>query len=218
MGLKLNSDNARRGDTVSSIIRDSGKYVGTITRAEKLLSKNCTEGFGLSFKADDGATANYLDIWTIKENGEPLRGLDLVNSILCCTRTKVADDGKITFDRWDPESRQLVKATSDGYPVLMGKRIGLFLQKELQTHQVTGADVERLNVIGVFEASTGLTAQEILDQKTKPERAELYMQTLMRTPVRDSRKGQRTEPRRPNPTPAPDHAPVVDTFDDDIPF
>ena len=56
MGLTLNAGDARKGDSITNIIRESGKYVGIITRAEKLVSKNRVEGLGLSFKTDDGAT------------------------------------------------------------------------------------------------------------------------------------------------------------------
>lgn len=213
MGLSLNANDARRADNISSVIKESGKYIGVITRAEKLLSKNKVEGLGLSFKTDDDASANYLDIYTMKPDGEKLRGFSIVQAILCCTRTKVANDGNITFERWDNDERRMVQATAPGYPDLMGKRIGLFLQKELATHSITGNDTERLNIFAVFEASTGLTSSEILDAKTKPEKIELIAKTLANNPVRDSRKrGQ--QPTRQS-SPPPHDAPP---FDDDIPF
>jgi hypothetical protein len=213
MGLTLNANDARKADNFSSVIRESGKYVGVITRAEKLISKNNVEGLGLSFKTDDGASANYLDLYTVKPDGERLRGHNIVQALLCCLKLRNVDEGTINFQRWDSNGRQMVQATAIGYPALMGKRIGLILQRELQTHQVTGEDTERLNIVTVFEASTGLTASEILDNKTKAERIEHIAKMVANNPVRDTRK---RSPQRVNPAPsAPSDS---GDFDDSIPF
>lgn len=214
MGLTLNASDARKADNFSSVIRESGKYVGTITRAEKLLSKNNVEGVGFSFKTDDGASANYLDVYTVKPNGEKLRGYHIVQAILCCTRTKSAPEGQITFEAWNPDERRMMPVTAEGYPALMGKRIGLVLQKEIYTHQITGNDVERMNIVAVFEASTGLMASEILANKTKPELLESVVKKIMANPVRDMRKSN----GRAAPTNAAPHAAPMGSFDDDIPF
>lgn len=213
MGLTLNASDARKADNFSSVIRESGKYVGTITRAEKLLSKNNVEGVGFSFKTDDGASANYLDVYTIKPNGEKLRGYNIVQAILCCTRTKSAPEGQITFEAWNPDERRMMPVTAEGYPALMGKRIGLVLQKEIYTHPITGNDVERMNIVAVFEASTGLMASEILDNKTKPELLESVVKMIMANPVRDMRKRQSA-------CPAQEQAPANahQDWSDEIPF
>lgn len=217
MGLSLNAAEARKADNVSSVIRETGKYVGVITRAEKLLSKNKVEGLGLSFKTDDGASANYLDIYTVKPDGERLRGFNIAQAILCCTRLKNVDDGEITFERWDREEGRMVQAKAPGYPALMGKRIGLILQKELANHSVTSEETERLNIYAIFEASTGLVSTEILDSKTKAERVDVLERFVMANPVRDTRK-RKTPPaqqRQPaDSTPAGSYA----DLNDDIPF
>lgn len=218
MGLQLKADDARQGDAVSNIIRDSGEYIGIITRAEKLISKNMVEGVGLSIRTDDGASANYLDLYTIKPDGTKLRGYHLVQALLCCTRVKNADEGRISFEKWDSNERRLVPVQSDGYPSLMGKRVGVFLQRELQTHSITGEDVERLNLIGFFEATSHLTATEILDGKTKAERIEKYRKIITATPLRDARKGagQKQQPKQKSSTPT--ESSIDQGFDDDIPF
>jgi hypothetical protein len=209
MSLDLDQSAARSADSINSTIRETGKYVGTITRAEKLLSKNSVEGLGISFKTDDGATANYLDLYTVKPGGEKLRGFNVAQAILCCTRTKSAAEGTIHFEKWDKEAGQVIEVSEAGYPSLMGKRIGLLLQKELSTNSNTGADVERVNIFGVFEADSELTASEILDKKTKPEQLEKMLQVLRQRPVRDTRQRQQA--------PAPASS-GFDDFADDIPF
>lgn len=211
MGLQLNSADARKADTFSNIIKESGRYVGTITRAEKLKSKNNVEGVGLSFKSDDGASASYLDVYTVKPDGSQLRGYSIIQALLCCLKLKSADDGTIKFEKWDNDLRKPVQTSAPGYPAMMGKRIGVWLQKELQTNQNTGEDVERVNLLAVFEASTGLMASEILDGKTKPEKGESVDKMLAANPVRDTRKRGAAKPAT-----AASAAPH--DFNDDVPF
>jgi hypothetical protein len=213
MGLTLNANDAKKADNFLNVIRESGKYVGTITRAEKLLSKNGVEGVGFSFVGDDGATASYLDVYTIKPNGDKLRGYNLVQAVLCCARVKSASDGKITFQRWNNAERKTEFATADGYPELMNKRIGFVLQRELATNATTGADTDRVNIMAVFEASTGLMASEILESKTKAEKLDNVLKVLAANPVRDTRKTAGRSAHHGDSGPAP-----TGGFDDDIPF
>lgn len=208
MSLTLNAAEARQADRVNTSIKESGKYIGVITRAEKLISKKNTEGFGLSFKADDGSTANYLDLYTVNSSGETLPSMATVQAILCCTRTKEAKEGNIQFEKWDSDAKATVKATANGYPELMGKRIGLLLQRELSTNTTNGKDVDRVVIYGVFEADSELTASEILDKKTQPEKVAKMIGALK--PVNDRRTGASTS------SSAPSHA--SDFEEDSIPF
>lgn len=216
MGLHLNADDARKGDTVSNILRESGKYIGIITRAEKLLSRNHVEGLGLSIKTDDGQTASYLDVYTVRQSdGEKLRGYHLVQALLACLKLRDVEDGTIEAEKWDASASAMVSTKLPGYPGLMGKRIGVFLQRELSINQNTGADADRLILIGVFDPTTNLTASEILAGKTEPKRIHDYEKMLERTPILDRRKGRdkpaQTIAQRQGANSGAD-------FDDDIPF
>lgn len=213
MSITLNADDARRADAFSSLITESGKYIGVITRAEKLTSSTGTEGLGLSFKSDDGQIASYLDIYTVKSDGTKLSGHNLAQAILCCTKTRSADDGTITCDKWDPDERKMMPCKVPGYPVLMNKKIGLVLQKELSTYQ--DKDREKMIIVGVFQAETGLTASEILDGKTKPQKLEHLVKMVANNPVRDSRPRNTPAKTPAQATQAPSAA--VD-FNDEIPF
>lgn len=185
--LKFNPKSAAQADNINSQITDSGKYVGTITRAEKLLSSKGTHGLGLSFKSDAGETADYLDLYTVNAAGEELPSMRVVNAIMGCLGLREAHEGKITVSKYSKEAGQKEMVTIDGYPSLMGKSIGLLLQKEISTHQTTGKDVERMIVFGVFQPETELTVSEILDRKTVPERLAKHVAALAAKPVRDSR-------------------------------
>lgn len=214
MSLTLDTKKAREADNTNTAIRTSGKYIGVITRAEKLLSKQNTQGLGLSFKSDDGATANYLDLYTVNSKGEVLPSMATVQAILCCTRTKNADEGNINFEKWDKEAGAVVKATANGYPSLMGKRIGLLLQQELSDNpNDSSKHNDRVVIYGVFDADSELTASEILDSKTQPEKLGKMVQSLMAKPVNDRRTKKSSAM---NQTIAAGHA--GDDFDPDCPF
>lgn len=185
--LTLDPKSASSADNIASSIRETGKYIGVFTRAEKLLSKNGTQGVGLSFKSDDGQSADYLDLYIQNANGEDLPSLKTVNAIMACLGLRTADEGNVTFEKWNKSAGAREKTTSVGYPDMMNKKIGLLLQKELHTDD-KGADRERVIIYGVFNASNELTASEIMARKTTPEKLPLILQTLMTRPVKDSRK------------------------------
>jgi len=212
--LELNTEKARAADNRQLAITETGKYIGTITRAEKKVSKEGTKGLGLSFKADDGSTANYLDTWFAKANGEELFGLKTVNALMACLRMRKADEGQIECEKWDSDARQIVKETVPGYPAMMGQRIGFLLQECLETDQ-HGKDQKRIGIYGVFQADTELTASEVLDGKTTPEKLPKMLQALMANPVRDNRKNKGAPARTAQPAQA---GSGFNGMDDAIPF
>lgn len=207
--LKLQSEAAKAADNIASGIRESGKYIGVITRAEKLTSDKGTQGLGLSFRADNGQTADYLDLYHTKGDGEPLRGFKIVNAILCCAKLNEAADGTIACEKWKDGGR--VKVTVPGYPALMGKRIGFLLQKVLETDQ-HGKDREKVEVFGVFNAETELTASEMYAKATNPARLTQMLDALMAKPVRDNR----TKPAARSGSARPATGGADDPFGDDF--
>lgn len=214
MSLDLDTNLARQADRVNSNIKETGKYIGVITRAEKLLSKKGTEGLGLSFKSNNDETANYLDLYTVNAEGKKLPSMNIVQAILCCTRTKSVNEGQIQFEAWDKDAGKVIKKTANGYPDLIGKPIGLLLQKELATNEQTGDDTERMVIYGVFEASSELTASEILDKKTAPEVLPKMLTSLLARPVNDRREkkaGSQQQSSNQSQT-------SNDAFDDDAPW
>lgn len=197
--LTFNPQVAATADQVNSAIRESGKYIGTITRAEKLLSTAGSQGLGLSLRADDGATADYLDLYTTNANGDVLPSMKTVQAVLGCLKLSRANEGKIECEKYDKATKQRKKVVVDGYPELMGKRIGFLLQKELSTNNKTGEDSDRVIVFGVFQHDTELTVSEILAKKTKPETLPKMLEALMARPVRDSRKSKPASHQQPTP-------------------
>lgn len=217
--LTFDAKEAARADQIASAITETGKYVGIITRAEKLRSQKGTEGLGLSFKADGGETADYLDLYTANASGETLPSMKVVQALLGCLQLRGAQDGQIKCSKWNKDTRQREDVTVPGYPDLMGKRIGLLLQVSMETDQ-EGKDRPRMQIFGVFQADTELTVSEILARKTTPETLPKMLQYLSAHPVRDNRKGKRNEPLARSQEPPAGHSAAsgFGDFDDDIPF
>jgi hypothetical protein len=187
MDLKLNSDLAKSADNIAAGIKETGKYIGTITRAEFLHARTGTKGLGLSFKTDTGLTADYLDLYHTKADGEQLSSLKTVNALLCCTKTQEVKVRKIKVEKWNNDTKARETVEVDGYPDLMGKRVGFLLQKVLETDD-NGKDRERLQIFAVFNAETELTASEMYAKKVNPERLSSMLDALMARPIADKRK------------------------------
>jgi len=214
MGYSLDAKQARQADQHSATIKEAGKYIGTITRAEAIKSQNGVTGMGISFASDDGASANYLDQWTHRENGEALFSLKTVNAILAVLKLREVKEGEIVFEKYDKDSGQRVKVKAKGYPDIQGKRIGFLLRQTLETNNKTGADREGVEIYGVFQADTELTASEVLDKATKPEKLSKMLDALIARPVNDRRK----KPGAAKPASSTPATGGFDDMDDDIPF
>ena len=184
--LTFNPAEAASADRVSSAIKEPGPYVGVITRAEKITSAKGTHGLGLSFKADNGQSADYLDLYVTNVAGESLPSSKTVQAILGCLQMRQANEGVISCEKYNASTKQREKVQVPGYPEMMGRRIGLLLQKELATHSKTGEDTERIVIYGVFQDATRLTVSEIVARKTTPETLDKMIAAMPQ--VRDQRK------------------------------
>lgn len=214
--LKLDTTQAAAADNITAQISEPGKYIGTITRAEKLVSKDKgTQGLGLSFRADNGQTAEYLDLYHTKGTGEALSGLKTVNAVMCCAKVKQAEEGTVQVEKWDSVAGARRKMSVSGYPALMNKRIGLLLRKTLETDN-KGKDRERLEIFGVFDPETEMTASEILSRATDPQKLSAMLDVLIARGVIDKRTS-RAPARQSRQSAGMDRFDDM-PLDDDIPF
>lgn len=194
MKLTLDANAAKAADNTASAIRETGKYIGTITRAELLVSERTgTVGLGLGIKTSAGQEANYLDLWHTKGNGEQLSAWKTVNAVMCCAKVAECPEGVITIEAWNSAIRQRERVQVNGYPALMGKRIGLLLRKTLETDR-DGKDRDRMEIVGVFNADTELTASEMYAKATEPKKLGQMLDMLLAKPVRDARKKGASKP------------------------
>jgi hypothetical protein len=200
----LDTDAAKQADA-GGRINDTGKYVGTFTKAKKVLSNKGTQGIEFSFESNTGQSADYLTVWTINAEGEQTYGFKQLMALMTCLKQRNIESKMATVEEYDRISKGMVKRDVEVYPGLMSKPIGILLQME-EYLKKDGSIGEKAALAGFFDPQTEQVAVEILEKKEPVVLANLVAQLQ---PVKRL-KGSR---------PASLAAPANDAFaDDDIPF
>lgn len=209
----LDTQAAKEADQIGAYLKDTGKYTGKFTRAEKLVSANKgTHGVGFTFMSDNGQSTRF-DVWTQKADGEKLAGFKTLMAIMTCLKIRNLTVVTATLERYDYDTKQKYTEQGEVFAELTGKPIGVLLRnteyEKMRDGQFTGENGWRLELFAPFEAATGFTAGEIIDKKTKPEQLAKMEAVLQDRPLRSSAGQNR-------PTSVPSGGSV--SFDDDIPF
>lgn len=207
----LDIESARKADTTGASIKEPGKYVGEITQAKEIKSaRTGTKGIEFSFKSQSGQKAN-ISIYTLSASGEKYQGYEALMAIMTCMGLRSIKPvlGKAT--KYDYDTKKEVQEECQIFPELC-KPIGVLLETEDYQKQDGGAGT-RMVLKNVFQASTELTASEILDRKTKPEQLEKMVASLRHRPL----KGAKPMPARQHDSGADDR-PFSNDDGDDIPF
>lgn len=207
---------AKKADVIGAYISDTGKYIGTFLRAEKLISQNKgTDGVGFTFKDDAGRECRF-DVWTQKQNGEALSGLNQINAMMACLTLRKLAESQQTVKKWHENAEVVMPAPC--FADLMGKRIGLLLRSEeyekMKDGHLTGERGWRMGLFAIFQADTELMASEIMTRKTKPEQLAKVIEQLADKPLKKSS-------RQPTSTAAQGYqgnTGLPDDFGDDCPF
>lgn len=208
MDYQLDTKAAKQADQLFARIEEKGKYIGIITRAEAIQSKKGTKGVGISFKTETGATADYLDFWTINADGKQLQGYNLLMAIMTCLRVKVLKATTGEIEKYDRDLQARTKVQADLFKELMGKPIGFLIHME-EYAKTEGGTAWKPAISAPFDPA-GFTASEILAQAQKPETLEKMFFALRDRPLKNA-----------NSAPAQSHNSNSQSFDDlgdDIPF
>lgn len=215
---QLNAQLASKADVIGAYIQDTGKYLGTFIRAEKLISANKgTDGIGFTFKDDNGRECRF-DVWTKKEDGTALSGLSQINAMMACLKLRDLSESSQNVKKWDNATSMEVVMSAPCFAELMGRRIGLLLRSEeyekMRDGQLTGERGWRMGLFAIFQVETELMASEIMARKTKPEQLEKVVVMLADKPLKKSapaRAGGGVQGYQGG-------TGMPDNFDDDIPF
>lgn len=196
---------------VSNRITESGMYTGRFVRAEAIKSRQETEGVEFTFESVDGQTADFLTCWTYNADGKELYGLKVLMAVMTCLRVKQLAPREMMFQKHDGSQRGI------GYPDLTNKPIGLLLQREEYEKQ-DGSVGFKFNIALPFEASSGLTAREILSSVTAPNDMERALAGLRDKPLKSRPDTQYASSGHPaNRVPGSGGSGLAG-MDDDIPF
>jgi len=217
---QLDQNAAREADSFGAYLTETGKYIGTFTRAEKLISKNKgTHGIGFTF--DCGGQTSRFDIWTMDAHNKHLSGFNAINAIMTCLSLRgiKPTPGKVERYNWDTQQKETVQA--EVFPDLVGKHIGLVLQKteyeKMRNGSLTGETGWRLELVAPFRAADEFTSSEILDRKTKPEKLAAIVAILKDRPLK--KRSQHTPSNDSSmPSDHPAGGSGFDDMDNDSPF
>lgn len=181
---QLDTQAARHADTAGATIKELGKYVGEFLQAEDITTKKGGRGVAFVFKSAHGQKAN-IAIYTTSKDGERYQGYDTLMAIMTCMQLRGIKPapGKVT--KWDYEAKKEVQEDGTLFPDLH-KPIGVLLETEDYEKQ-DGSTGTRMVLKNVFQASTELTASEILDKKTHPVALAKMVEGLRHRPLKGAR-------------------------------
>ena len=222
---QLDTQSAREAENVSAFLNETGKYIGTFTRAEKLISTNKgTHGIGITFETKSKQTTRF-DLWTMDKDMKPLMGKKALDAIMACMKVRSIAPKPGKVDRWDYDTKKMLIADAEVFPDLTGKPIGLLLRnteyEKMKDGQKTGETGWRLELYVPFDAATEMTASELLDRKTKAERLPSIVASLVDRPLKARPAPKATHQNDDgygNLPPTRSQGSGFDEMDDDIPF
>lgn len=187
----FNADDAAKADNVASRIDQSGAYIGRFKSVNTMKSANKgTQGVHFEFDSPGGGSASF-DLWTKKEDGTSVFGVNQLQAMQAVLGLKGLNSVTGRYEAFVDGKRQEVMGQV--FPTLQDRDIGLVLQKELYT-KGDGKEGFRMNLFGVFHPVSRLTASEIKEGKTTPEKVEKMVRGLK---TKDSRVAQVAEPSQP---------------------
>ena len=163
-------------------IKDAGAYLGKFKYAWGETNQNGTESVQLHFVADNGQEAGPLALYTFNQKGEKLPAYNTLNAIMTVLRVPNLTPVKAQVELYDFDSRSMVSKTKDTFQQLMGKPIGLVLQRE--EYQGQSGLKECLIVVGCYEAATSYMADEIINKVALPVALDRMKRWLEAHPVK----------------------------------
>lgn len=187
---------AARAAGQSNYITQTGKYTGVFEMAVAKTSEKGTDGIEFTFKSREGQQANYLQLWTHNNAGEPLYGYKVLQALMTCIKVRQIAPQRAGKDEL--------------FPGLCNKPIGLLLQREPYDKN-DGSEGFKFNIFGCFDPMSELTAKEILDRVVQPAQLAQMVAQLADRPKQSKKVGDVRSV-------APASAPNFQDMDDDIPF
>lgn len=213
---QLDTQAARHADTAGATIKELGKYIGEFTQAQDLVTKKGGRGVGLVFKSASGQKAN-LAIYTTSKDGEHYQGYDTLMAIMTCMQLRGIKPQAGTVTRYDFDQKQEVQEPGTLFPDLH-KPIGVLLETE-DYEKKDGSVGTRMVLKNVFQATTELTASEILDKKTQPAVLAKMVEGLRHRPLKGARPAPRGDDGAGGPPPGHPASSGFDGLgDEEIPF
>ncbi|MGL6117856.1 hypothetical protein [Plesiomonas sp.] len=140
----------------SSGINETGAYEGVITSAVYVFGRDGSQSQALELSFDsNGSKANYLKINYMGKDGSPTFAMGLVSALMWAAQVKQLQPQQVNLNDGSVEWQ---------CPNLVGKNIGLFLQKILYTKN-DRTDGYRFEIRHIFQSGSRKTYAEHSDNK-----------------------------------------------------
>jgi len=183
---QLDESAAKQADGGDFITR-TGKYIGTFTKAEHVISDKGTVGVAFDFKTEQEEQASFT-LYTFRDDGSRIFGFNQLQAIMGCLRlTQLSEPKHKVANVWDKTENKRMDKPVLQFLELLDKPIGLLIQMEEYPTQ-SGEYKWRPTLSHAFCAKTELMASELLENKTQPERLEKCVQKLADKPFKDKNK------------------------------
>lgn len=187
---KLDVASAKQSDTFTSkYLSESGKYVGTFVRAERLISSKKTEGVGFTFKVKDTEQTCKFDMWVMNGAGVQLPSYHHLMAIMTCLKIKELNPQKGIVSKYVYDLKKEVEVESEVFNDLLNKEIGLVLRnveyEKYKDGYATGETGWKLEPYAIFSSENELTASEILDKQTSPKKLAQAVASLSDKPLKN---------------------------------
>ncbi len=218
----LNAEQAIAGSTSGyQRITQSGAYTGVFTKAKAITADTGASGVEFTFKADNGAEANYLNLYTHNSAGEETYGYAQLNALMACIKQREVVPQPIQVMEYDHSAGKEVSVQISAYPQLMNAPVGVVLQRS-QYCKRSGDVGESMNLYAFFDANTKQTGGEVILQQ-EASALDGIVSSLKDKLVANISTGQKVRPHDMPATGAATtarntHGQSAKDFDDDIPF
>lgn len=199
-------------------IKESGAYVGKFEMVTLVTYESGAQAVKFEFKASDERKA-FFNIFVTDKSGNETFGAGIVQSLAYLFGLKEFDYVRKMADVYDYTAKSNIVKELDVFDCFLNKIVGIIVQKELSIYN--GELKEKLNLLGFYDSSTMLTANEMMQKKAAPKFVQQKMAWLEQNPVKDKRGVTPATPATPAPPAArgaSQQAYQADDLDDDIPF
>lgn len=219
--FKLNKQEAIAYDQRGGYINQAGKYKTTIESAVWHIGQNQngrSENIRLTVITEQKQKATFFINTSYASGTVNEGGIRLVNAILACLRLHGSGDPvPANVKEYNPDTKQEETVVRDCFTALHGRQLGIVVQ---MVHE-EGRDNPSPTIYSVFEATTELTASEVMRSETEPKQLSKVLAYIADKPLVDKRKNAGNSSNHTPPSPqrqAPQQAAPVEDIDDDIPF
>lgn len=157
----LDSNAAKQGETASNSIDSTGAYKGKFTLVYEAMNPNNNKYIHFEFESESGARTSF-DVYTHGADGQEFSGVNTIHALMACMKQRQVATQTMTAEVYDFDQRQRVNKQVEAIPALMNAPIGIFLQKEFY-YNGQNERKHRLNLFAPFNAATGQTSLEVLN-------------------------------------------------------